>query len=156
MMVGNAKIWGPEAVRLSAIGITGVMVFISAIYFLPSPTHTGETLGTAADFLANKNTPLFLGALLLSSICNGLFVVPLQAMAQRRAEPAQRARLMSAGAVLLNLFVNLTTFGLIWLALKELPPKSPFLMVVVGSAIVAAYAIYRSFKPVEHTIYMDT
>ena len=156
MMVGNAKIWGPEAVRLSAIGITGVMVFIGAIYFLPSPTHTGETLGTAADFLANKNTPLFLGALLLSSICNGLFVVPLQAMAQRRAEPAQRARLMSAGAVLLNLFVNLTTFGLIWLALKELPPKSPFLMVVVGSAIVAAYAIYRSFRPVEHTIYMDT
>ena len=155
MMFGNAKIWGPEAVRLSAIGITGVMIFIGAIYLLPSPIHSGETLGTAADFLSHSHTPLFMGALLLSSVCNGLFVVPLQAMAQRRAEPSQRARLMSAGAVLLNLFVNLTTFGLIWLALKELPPKSPFLMVVIGSAIVAIYAIYRSFKPVEHPIYMD-
>ncbi len=155
MMFGNAKIWGPEAVRLSAIGITGVMIFIGAIYLLPSPIHSGETLGTAADFLSHAHTPLFMGALLLSSVCNGLFVVPLQAMAQRRAEPSQRARLMSAGAVLLNLFVNLTTFGLIWLALKELPPKSPFLMVVIGSAIVAIYAIYRSFKPVEHPIYMD-
>lgn len=155
MMFGNAKIWGPEAVRLSAIGITGVMIFIGGIYLLPSPIHNGETLGTAADFLSHPHTPFFMGALLLSSICNGLFVVPLQAMAQRRAEPSQRARLMSAGAVLLNLFVNLTTFGLIWLALKELPPKSPFLMVVIGSAIVAVYAIYRSFKPVEHPIYMD-
>ena len=155
MMVGNAKIWGPEAVRLSALGITGVTLFIGAIYVLPSPVHSGNTLGTAADFLSHPNTPLFMGALLLSSISNGLFVVPLQAMAQRRAEPAIRARLMSAGAVLLNLFVNLTTFGLIWLALKELPPKSPFLMVVIGSALVAAYAIYRSFKPIEHKIYMD-
>lgn len=155
MFTGNMKIWGSEAVRLSAIGISGVMIFIGLIFLLPSPTHAGDTLGNAKDFLANPNTPLFLTALLLSSICNGLFVVPLQAMAQRRAEPEIRARLMSAGAVLLNLFVNITTFGLIGLALLELPPKSPFLMVVVGSAIVAAYAIYRSLKPVEHEIYMS-
>lgn len=155
MFVGNMIIWGPEAIRLSAIGITGVLLFIGMIYILPSPTHIGETAGTAQDFLANPDTPLFLGAMLLSSICNGLFVVPLQAMAQRRADPTIRARLMSAGAVLLNLFVNLTTFGLIGLALLNLPPKSPFLMVVIGSAIVAAYAIYRSIKPVKHKIYVS-
>ncbi|RKQ69554.1 MFS transporter [Litorimonas taeanensis] len=155
MFVGNMKIWGPEAVRLSALGITGVMIFIGLVYLLPSPTHNGDRLGTAADFLANPHTPAFLGAVLLSSVCNGLFVVPLQAMAQRRADPKIRARLMSAGAVLLNLFVNITTFGLIGLALLRLPPKSPFLMVIVGSAIVAAYAIYRSVKPVEHKIYVS-
>lgn len=154
MFVGNMKIWGPEAVRLSAIGITGVMIFIGLVYLLPSPTHGGDTLGTATDFLNNPQTPAFMAALLLSSVCNGLFVVPLQAMAQRRAEPSIRARLMSAGAVLLNLFVNITTFGLIGLALLKLPPKSPFLMVVIGSAIVAIYAIYRSFKPVQHRIYV--
>lgn len=155
MIFGNLKIWGPEAIRLSAIGICGVMLFFGVFYYLPSPTHLGEIPGNAQDFLANTNTPLFMGALLLSSICNGLFVVPLQAMAQRRADPAIRARLMSAGAVLLNLFVNLTTFGLIGLALLNLPPKSPFLMVVIGSAIVAVYAVYRSFKPVEHKIYVS-
>jgi len=153
MLFGNWSIWGPEAVRLSALGISGVVIFISAIVILPSPTFSGEGLGTAEDFFANPHAPLFLGALVLSSIFNGIFVVPLQAMAQRRADPANRARLMSAGAVLLNLFVNLSTFGLIGLALLQLPPKSPFIMVVAGSCVVAAYAIYRSVKPIEHPTY---
>ena len=153
MLFGNWSIWGPEAVRLSAMGIVGVVLFIGAIVVLPSPTFTGEGLGSAEDFLSNRHTPIFLGSLILSSIFNGIFVVPLQAMAQRRADPANRARLMSAGAVLLNLFVNLSTFGLIGLALLRLPPKSPFIMVVAGSSIVAAYAIYRSVKPIEHPTY---
>ncbi len=147
MLLGNLKIWGPEAVRLATLGIIGVMFCILAIYLLPSPTHIGETKGTSADFWANPQTKIFMAFVLASSVFNGLFVVPLQAMAQRRARPEQRARLMSAGAVLLNLFVNVATFGLIGLALLELPPKSPFLMIVVGSAVVAAYAVYRSIKP---------
>jgi len=153
MLFGNWSIWGPEAVRLSALGIVGVVVFIGAIVILPSPTFAGVGLGTTVEFLENCHTPLFLGSLVLSSLFNGIFVVPLQAMAQRRADPANRARLMSAGAVLLNLFVNLSTFGLIGLAILRLPPKSPFIMVVAGSAIVAAYAIYRSIKPIEHPTY---
>lgn len=153
MLFGNWSIWGPEAVRLSALGIVGVVIFIGAIVILPSPTFTGVGLGTSEEFLENRHTPLFLGSLVLSSVFNGMFVVPLQAMAQRRADPANRARLMSAGAVLLNLFVNLSTFGLIGLAILRLPPKSPFIMVVAGSAIVAAYAIYRSIKPIEHPTY---
>lgn len=153
MLFGNWSIWGPEAVRLSALGIVGVVIFIGAIVVLPSPTFVGSGLGTSEEFLANPHTPLFLGSLILSSVFNGIFVVPLQAMAQRRADPANRARLMSAGAVLLNLFVNLSTFGLIGLAILRLPPKSPFIMVVAGSAIVAAYAIYRSIKPIEHPTY---
>jgi len=153
MLFGNWSIWGPEAVRLSALGIVGVVIFIGAIVILPSPTFTGVGLGTSEEFLENRHTPLFLGSLVLSSVFNGMFVVPLQAMAQRRADPANRARLMSAGAVLLNLFVNLSTFGLIGLAILRLPPKSPFIMVVAGSAIVAAYALYRSIKPIEHPTY---
>jgi MFS family permease len=155
MALGNLKIWGPEAVRLTALGIIGVMFCILMIYVLPSPTHVGETKGTAQDFLAHPDTPLFMGFILGSSIFNGLFVVPLQAMAQRRANPEQRARLMSAGAVLLNLFVNVATFGLIGLAYLNMPPKSPFLMVVVGSAIVAVYALYRSFKPHHYKTYVS-
>ncbi len=155
MFLGNLKVWGPEAVRLSAVGIIGVTICILAIYLLPSPTHMGDTLGTAADFWANPKTPIFMTFVLASSVCNGLFVVPLQAMAQRRAMPEQRARLMSAGAVLLNFFVNIATFGLIGLALLELPPKSPFLMIVVGGSIVAAYAVFRSFKPHVYETYVS-
>jgi len=76
-------------------------------------------------------------------------------MQQRRAEPAIRARLMSAGAVLLNLFVNIVTFILIGLAAVQFAPKAPFLMIVIISAVVAAYAIYRTVRPIERATFME-
>lgn len=77
-------------------------------------------------------------------------------MAQRRSDPQIRAQLMSAGSVLLNLFVNVTTFGLIGLAAMRVAPKMPFLMIVAGSVIVAAYAIYRTINPVTRYVDVDT
>ena len=152
------KFWGPEAVGLSALGVTGVAVMTMGIYTLPHPVHISNELpeqaGAVADFFAHQHTPHFLGCIILSSLFNGFFVVPLQAMAQRRADPKIRAQLMSAGAVILNLFTNATTFILIWLALKEMPPKMPFLFVAAFSALVAIYAIYRSFHPVNRHSYM--
>jgi len=157
MVIARMKIWGPEAVGLSAFGIMGVSIMTLVIYILPHPVHTSgaEALGTARDFLAHQHTPLFLGALILSSLMNGLYVVPLQAMAQRRADPAIRAQLMSAGAVILNLFTNIATFALIGLALTQMPPKTPFLLAALGSAIVAIYAVYRSFRPINRPCYME-
>lgn len=150
LVVGNMKIWGPEAVRLSAFGIIGVTLFTLALVLLPTPLYQGEAeFGPVGDFLADPHTPAFMGTLVGASICNGIFVVPLQAMAQRRADPAIRARLMSAGSVLLNLFVNLTTFGLIGLGALALGPKVPFWLIILGSAAVATYAVYRSIKLVE-------
>ena len=150
MFVGDWKIWGPESVGLSALGISGVTLFVLTLYLIPSPTYAGaESFGPAAHFLSNPDTPLFMLTIIGASICNGLFLVPLQAMAQRRSKRAIRAQLMSAGSVLLNLFVNLTTFGLIGLAAMKVAPKMPFLMIVIGSAIVAAYAIYRTLNPIK-------
>ena len=155
MFIGDWKIWGPESVGLSAFGISGVTLFVLMLYLIPSPTYAGaETFGPLSDFLENPRTPLFMVTIIGASICNGLFLVPLQAMAQRRANPNIRAQLMSAGSVLLNLFVNLTTFGLIGLAAMRVSPKMPFLMIVIGSLIVAAYAIYRTLNPV--TRYVNT
>ena len=129
-----------------------------AIYLLPVPVFESsdpQALGTVEDFLRHENTPVFLGSIILSSIFNGLFVVPLQAMAQRRADPSIRAQLMSAGAVILNLFTNITTFVLIGLAVTQMPPKMPFLFVAICSAVVALYAVYRSFHPVNRQSFME-
>jgi hypothetical protein len=150
MVVGNMKVWGPEAVRLSTIGIIGVALFTLALVLIPAPSYTGaEEFGPVGAFLSDPAAPLFIAVLSGSSVCSGMFVVPLQAMAQRRADPAIRARLMSAGSVLLNLFVNVTTFGLIGLGYLALGPTVPFWLIIVGSTCVAAYAIYRSIKLVE-------
>ena len=156
MFLGDWKLWGPESVGLSALGISGVTLFVLMLYLIPSPTYTGsEAFGPVSHFLDNPDMPLFMATIIGASICNGLFLVPLQAMAQRRSNPKIRAQLMSAGSVLLNLFVNLTTFGLIGLAAMKVAPKMPFLMIVVGSAIVAAYAIYRTINPVRRYISED-
>lgn len=147
MAVGHFKIWGPEAIRLVAIGIVGVTISALLIYILPTPIFDGETeKGSHQAFFANSNTLPFVGAIFATSMFNGMFVVPLQAMAQRRAHPRIRAQLMSGGSVLYNFAVNILTFGLIALAILSMPPKAPFMMVFIGSALVAVYAIYRSVK----------
>ena len=157
LVIGDWKIWGPESVGLAALGISGVTLCVLLLYLLPSPTYAGaETFGPASDFLANPDTPRFMATIIGASVCNGLFLVPLQAMAQRRSNPNIRAQLMSAGSVLLNLFVNITTFSLIALAAREVSPKMPFLMIAIGSAIVASYAIYRTLNPVTRYIKTET
>lgn len=155
MVLGNLKIWGKEAIGLSALGAVGVTVFITGLVWVPSPVFTGEGFGPLSAFWAAKETPLFLTTLIGASLSNGLFIVPLQAMAQRRADPARRARLMSAGAVLLNLSVNITTFGLIGIAALVLPPKAPFVIIMLLSAVISAYALYRAFHPQNNINYMD-
>ncbi len=146
MFIGTLKIWGPESIRLVAVGIIGVTLFSALLYLAPSPKYLGEeTYGPAKEFLSDSNTPLFLLAMSGTSFFSGIFVVPLQAMAQRRAHPKIRAQLMSAGSVLYNFFVNIVTFALIGLAMMSMPPKAPFLMVVIGSACVAVYSIWRMF-----------
>ena len=151
MVVGNWRVWGPEAVRLVALGSTGVTLATLALVSIPKPVHAatapdGAAFGSVAAFLGHPATPLFIGVLVAASFCNGVFLVPLQAMAQRRAPPAIRARLMSAGSVLLNLAVNLATFGLIALAARALAPETPFWLIVAGGTGVSAYAILRSVR----------
>ena len=155
MAIGNFKIWGPEAIRLVAVGVVGVTLFSLLIYLAPTPVYQGtETFGPVSEFLKDPNTPLFLLGVGGASLFNGMFVVPLQAMAQRRAHPRIRAQLMSAGSVLYNFAVNVITFALIGLAALSMPPKAPFLMVVIGSALVATYAVYRAFHLTDNKAYI--
>ncbi len=133
---------GRDGMGLIAFGIVGVTLFTLDLYL--STKASGRTeLGTAVDFFADPATPRFLLAVIGSSLCAGLYVIPLQAMAQRRAPNAVRARLMSAGAVMLNAAVNFVTLILIGLGYLALAPQTPFLMVVIISACVAAYVLLR-------------
>ncbi len=136
---------GKEAMGLCAFGITGVALFTLDL-FLTGQISDRETLGSLSDFFAAPDTRRFLIDVVGASLCNGLFVVPLQAMMQRRADPEKRARLMSAGSVMLNLSVNGFTFMLIGLGYLTLSPKFPFLIIVIVSTVVAIYAIHRTIE----------
>ncbi|MGJ8563764.1 MAG: MFS transporter [Alphaproteobacteria bacterium] len=142
--------WGKESIGLTALGITGVTLFALDIYLFGVNISVAEPDGTLKGlsfFWEQPGSKRLFFDVVMASLCNGLFVVPMQAMAQRRADPAIRARLMSAGAVLLNISVNVITVLLIIMASKSLPPKSPFLIIIIGSALVSMYTIFRTIKP---------
>jgi len=146
--------FGKESIGLTALGISGVVLFTLDIFLFATATSVAGPEGTLQDvkyFWTQPGSKRLFFDVVAASICGGLFVVPLQAMAQRRSNPAIRARLMSAGAVLLNLCVNAVTILLIVMASKNLPPKSPFLIIIIGSALVASYAIYRTINPHDYT-----
>lgn len=149
--------WGNESIGLSALGITGLTLFTLDIFLFGTTTSVASSLDELKGldtFFSQPASIRFLADLVLASFCGGLFVVPLQAMAQRRAEPAIRARLMSAGAVLLNLAVNIINVILIIMIGMDLPPKSPFLIIILGSALVACYALYRTWRPHDYKSYV--
>jgi len=143
---------GKEAIGLTAIGIVGVTICTLDLYLNSQQSLRGE-LGDLATFLAAPESSRFLIDVVFASLFAGMYVVPLQAMAQRRATVDNRARLMSAGSVLLNLAVNIVTFGLLGLGYMrvngsfDLPAAAPFLLIVIISSVVAAYCVWRAFHP---------
>ena len=149
--------WGKESIGLSALGIVGLIIFTLDFYFnLPTETvapAAGEFAGLDVYWASDKAHRLLVD-LFGASVFSGMFVVPMQAMAQRRADPAIRARLMAAGAVLLNIFVNFFTFSLIFMAAREMPDRAPFLIIVAISLFVAIYTVYRTFNPHDYHSYV--
>jgi len=133
---------GREAVGMMTAGIIGVTIFSGLLYINDYETIR-ITKGSLTEFFEDPQMPLFMVGIFLASLFNGLYVIPLQAMAQGRASSERRARLMSAGAVMLNLSVNVCTLMLFGLGYLKLPPNIPFLIITVISAVVALYAFSR-------------
>ena len=157
MMLAKTNRWGKESIGLSAVGIVGLIIFTLDFYFnLPTQSVAPgpDEFAGLDTFWASENPKRLLIDLFGASVFSGMFVVPMQAMAQRRAEPAIRARLMAAGAVLLNLFVNFFTFSLIYMAAREMPDRAPFLIIIAISTIVAIYTVYRTFNPHNYHSYV--
>ena len=136
---------GREAIGLVAIGISGVTIFAATLCILDYET-TRTAQASLPEFFKDPQMPLFMFTIVGSALCSGLFVIPLQAMAQGRSQPVNRARLMAAGAVMLNLSVNMCTLMLIGLGYIDLSPSTPFLIIAIISSLVAAYTIWRFFN----------
>lgn len=134
---------GKEAVWLSATGIVGVSLFSLDLY-LNAKSVTRPELGSLQEFFADPTSRRFIIGLFGAAVSSGLFVVPLQALSQHRADPKYRARLLAAGAIMLNLSVNGFQLLLVWFGKMNFPYHLPFILISVISALVAAYAIYRA------------
>ena len=132
---------GKEATMISAIGALGIALFTFDLY-ITGGDNGRQTLGTLDDFRADPKSLRFIIDLLGAAISASLFVIPLNAMAQRRANPKHRARLLAAGALLLNAATSIAQMLIALMAFTTLPMHFPFLFFSLVSAIISLY-IFR-------------
>jgi len=148
---------GREAITISAFGIMGVAISNIDLFimggdtsrlafegFVAASADSKEILGSLDDFLAMPDSKRFMFDLVLAAFSASLFVIPLNALAQRRADPAHRARLLAAGALLLNAATTLSQLLVGGFGALSVPMHMTFIMIAIISAAIGAYTFYRA------------
>src|SRR5690606_17118361 len=93
-----------------------------------------------SQFLASAFGWWVLIDLTLIGIFGGLFIVPLYALLQQRAEPTQRARVIAANNIFNALFMVVSAIaGIVFLTLLDLAIPEYFLILAIMNAVVALY-----------------
>jgi MFS family permease len=136
---------GEDALAFTIAGAIGLVIFPVDIALQTAGRTPGELVDavTFASDSANWRILIDLG---LSAISAGLFVVPLQAMAQHRAPAEYRGRLLAAGGILNAAAATLGQFSLAGIGIFSLPLQSAFLAIALVSAGAAAFAIWRLMR----------
>jgi 1-acyl-sn-glycerol-3-phosphate acyltransferase len=128
---------------LVPIGSIGLTIFGISLYF-SSPTVVPTELLSLSQFLATAFGWWVLLDLTLIGISGGLFIVPLYAMLQQRAEPSQRARMIAANNIFNALFMVVAALaGMLFLAGFGLSIPEYFLILAIMNAVVAFYVYSR-------------
>ncbi|MGJ3232873.1 MAG: MFS transporter [Oceanicaulis sp.] len=134
---------GEDALIFTVIGGLGLAGFSAdlAIHTMGA-APTGELMGVGA-FIADPANRRVMIDLLGAAVSGGLFLVPLQAMTQRRADPARRGRLLAASSILNGAAATIGPFILFLLARMGLPVQAAFWFVAAGSALMALFFAWR-------------
>lgn len=121
------------------IGSIGLTLFGISLYF-SSPAQLPAELLNLSQFLASAFGWWVLIDLTLIGIFGGLFIVPLYALLQQRAEPTQRARVIAANNIFNALFMVVSAIaGIVFLTLLDLAIPEYFLILAIMNAVVALY-----------------
>ncbi len=91
----------------------------------------------AVAFAQNPENWRLMASLFFSAVAGGMYIVPLQAMAQRRAPEENRARLLAAGNLLNALGASIGQLGLLALSTYSLPMSTAFIVVATGTGAIA-------------------
>ena len=134
---------GEDALIFTVLGAFGLVVFPAAIaIYTAGWSPQGALMGPSAFLAASEHQMVLLG-LFLSAVSGGLFLVPLQAMIQRRADPERRGRLLAASGILNGAAASLGPFTLFALARLGAPVNAAFWFIAAGSLIAAVFFLGR-------------
>ncbi|MCP2670451.1 MFS transporter [Maricaulaceae bacterium EIL42A08] len=134
---------GGGALIFTVIGAAGLVIFSTDLALYTADRTPGPELETVGVFLADPANHRILIDLFGAAMLGGMFVVPLQAMTQRRADPERRGRLLAASGILNGAAATLGPFILFLLARAEAPLQGAFWFVAGGSVIAGLFFTWR-------------
>ncbi|MBZ9612960.1 MFS transporter [Rheinheimera maricola] len=121
------------------IGSVGLTVFGVSLFF-SNPAALPAELLNLPQYLATAFGWWVLIDLTLIGVFGGLFIVPLYALLQQRAEPQQRARVIAANNIFNALFMIVSAIaGIVFLTVLDLSIPEYFLVLAIMNVVVALY-----------------
>lgn len=125
-------------VPLAALGMT---VFTIDLYFASQslPPLTSDKLIAAGAFLSSIAHWRILFDMFAISVSGGLYIVPLYAIVQTRAEDSHRARTIAANNIMNALFMVVSALGVSLMLAFDFTVPAVFLSIALLNIAVAAY-----------------
>jgi acyl-[acyl-carrier-protein]-phospholipid O-acyltransferase/long-chain-fatty-acid--[acyl-carrier-protein] ligase len=130
---------GEISARYVPIGALGMALFSLDLYLASRLTAPATELMGAVAFLGQPVHWRVLGDLFLIALCGGIYIVPLYAIMQSRAEQARRARIIAANNVLNALFMVLGALGSAGMLWARFTVTDVFLAMALANIAVAVY-----------------
>ena len=125
-------------IGLVPFGSIGMSLAALDLFFASPAGATGSALG-AAGFLRAPGSVRICADLVLIGVFGGLYIVPLYALVQTRAEPAHRSRVIAGNNVLNAAFMVVAALAAIGLLQAGATVAQIFLVTALLNAAVAAY-----------------
>ena len=131
-------------VAAGGISAAALLIFVIYLLGLNAPgLQSDSPLRSPAEFFALPGVAILCLSFTLSSAALGLFMVPMQAAAQRRAPPERRARIMAAGNMLNAAAAMAGSLSVLFVTNTSLTPDASFVGLALFLAAIGGYMIIR-------------
>ncbi len=130
---------GKVELGLMPLGAVGLSIF-GIDLFLASPISSLENIAGITQFAAAPGSVRIIIDLLSIGVFGGLYIIPMNAFIQVRAQKEFRARVIAASNILNALFMVIAALsGIVLIGLLEFTIPEFFLMIAIANTIVSIY-----------------
>ncbi|MEQ8178309.1 MAG: MFS transporter [Amphiplicatus sp.] len=129
----------------SFLGVVGAGVMTASVYFLTERVAATGASATISELVSHGPGVMLLAGFFFCSGFMGLYLVPLQAAAQRRAPAGKRARILAAGNILNAICAMVGSLCVLAITNTQLSPADGLLMLATMQFAVGVYMAKRFF-----------
>jgi acyl-[acyl-carrier-protein]-phospholipid O-acyltransferase/long-chain-fatty-acid--[acyl-carrier-protein] ligase len=147
----NRLLRGMVQTTFVPIGALGMSLFIGDLYFACNGLVHGTVLVALNEFARTFTCWRLAFDMFMLAACGGVFIVPLYALLQHRADPSETARIIAGNNIVNALFMVAAALVVVGLLALHLTIPEIFLLTALANLLVAVYiclllpdALYRS------------